>query len=89
MPNDADLTCKNAMMAHFHAAGDCDLANQQTIRTDLGSVANVDVVAELGAFADDCVAESAAVDGAIGADFNVVFKNNGADLGNLVGYFMY
>ena len=35
-------------------------------------------------FADDGIAEGAAVDGAVGTNFDVVFENNGADLRDLV-----
>src|SRR5205085_5816936 len=49
-----------------------------------GAVADVDEVAELGARADDGGAEGGALDGAVGADLDVVFEHDVAGLRDFV-----
>jgi hypothetical protein len=45
-------------------------------------VPELDQIINFGAFADDRVAESAAVDSGIGADFDVVLNDYAAELGD-------
>ena len=49
----------------------------------LDIVANLNQVVDLGALADDGIADGAAVDGCAGADFDVVLDDDPADLRHL------
>ena len=46
-------------------------------------VADLDLIVDLGALADDRVAIAAAVDGGVGADLDVVLDDDAADLDDL------
>src|SRR3954463_2086654 len=74
---------ERAMAADVGAAGDADAAGDRGVRADARVVADLDLVVELDAFLDHGVVESAAVDGGVGADLDVVADAHRADLRDL------
>src|SRR5438128_728283 len=51
---------------------------------DIGRMADLNEVIDLRAPADASLADRAAIDGGVGADFNVIFKNDNSGLNDLV-----
>jgi hypothetical protein len=86
MADNADLPGDNAMMADSRRACDSDLSHEQTVRPDFRSVPDTDKIAELAAFADNCIFDCAALKAAVAADFDIVFDYNFADLRNFMMY---
>src|SRR5258708_31059763 len=68
------------MVANRKAATERDLCGKQAMPADRHIVADLDLVVDFGAFADNGVAQAAAVDGGSGADFNVVLDQNARGL---------
>ena len=82
-PVDPRVAAQDAALADHAAAGDGDAGGQRRVRTDAAVVRDHDEVVELDAFFDDGVVERAAVDGGVGADFDVVTDVHAADLRHL------
>src|SRR6266540_4551193 len=83
MACEADLAGQRGVAADFRAPGNPGLAAQDAVVTDHDIVTDLHKVIDLGAAADDRRAERAAVDARVGADFDVVLKNDVADLRDL------
>jgi len=84
MADDTHLAAENTVVADLDTAGDADLGNQKAVRANVGIVADGNQVAHFCTVTDDGIAESAAVDGTVGADFDIVFDENAANLGDFV-----
>src|SRR3989440_3151188 len=65
------------------AARDADLGHEDRVLPHLDVMSDLDEIVDLGAAADDRVAEGRAVDRAVGADLDVVLDRHAAHLGNL------
>jgi hypothetical protein len=78
-----NLAADDGIVADDGAAGDASLGGDDDIPADPAVVADVDEVVDLGPLADAGLFESAAVDGGVGADLDVVFDDQGALLGKL------
>ena len=82
MAVDTRLAADRDKIAELDRPGYADLRNQQTMPPNRDVVSNLDLIIDLGAFADNRIAIGAAVDRGIGADLDVVLDNDAADLGN-------
>src|SRR5258706_11425651 len=83
MPEHDRAAADAAVAPDFRAAGDAGAARHRGVRADPAVVADLDLVVELDAVADDRVLESAAVDGGVGADLDVVADGHATGLRNL------
>jgi hypothetical protein len=81
---DADLSGENYVFANARGAGEPDLGAEEGVLPYGGAVADLDEVVDLCAEPDAGFPDGSAVDGGIGLDLDVVFKDGGAGLQNLV-----
>jgi hypothetical protein len=84
MVGDADLSAQRASVLDDDRAGEADLRREQTILADAAVVRDVDEVVDLGAGADERVADAPAVDCRVGADLDVVADQAAPDVWNLL-----
>src|SRR6185437_1591070 len=77
---DADLSAHHHIGTDGGGARDAHLAGDQAVMADLHVVGDVHEVVEHRAGADRRVADSAAVDGAIGAELDIVLDDHAAEL---------
>src|SRR5881628_3128578 len=80
---DPDLPGQHHAASDARAAGDADLGDEDRVLADLHVVSELHEIVELGAAADDRVAEGRAVDRTVGADLHVVLDDDAARLWNL------
>src|SRR6478752_1477163 len=71
------------MIADRDAAGDCGVAGKQAEPPDDDVMADLDQIIELAAFSDHGIAQAAAIDTGIGADFDVVLNDHPRKLRDL------
>ena len=83
MVANAHLSAHHAVIADAATAGNAGLGGDHDVCADAAIVANVDQIVELRAGPDDGLIESAAVDGAVGANLDVVADDEAADLREL------
>src|SRR5262245_17270621 len=81
----AGLAAHNDTVLHRGATRDSDLAREQAVTADRHVVRDVHHIVDLGSLPDHGVADGPPVDGAIGADLDVVLDDHTSHLGNLVG----
>src|SRR6266850_459999 len=79
----AHLTRQHDAAPQLRAARHADLGHEDRVLTHLDVVPDLDEIVDLGAAADDRVAEGRAVDRAVGADLHVVLHDHPARLGDL------
>ena len=79
----ADLTADYAAVADLRASRNPRLRRNHDVGSHNVVMANVHQVVQLGAGADNRLVQRAAVDGAVGADLDVVADDQLADLGKL------
>ena len=72
-----------APLPTVRGAGDAGERDEDDVFADVAVVADVDEVVDLGSAADAGLLERAAVDGGVGADFDVVFDEEGSLLREL------
>ena len=82
--DDSDLSAHHHVASDFGRPGDADLGGHDGIFADHDVVGNLDQVVEFGPLTDPRGPHGGTVDGTVGADFDVVFDHNIADLGNLL-----
>src|SRR5215203_6184399 len=68
------------IVANRRAAREPYLGGQQTMPADRHIVTDLDLIVDFRAFADDGVAQTAAIDGGPGADLDLVLDHDPADL---------
>ena len=76
----AHLPAHHDMMARFGRAGDAGLRSDQIVGADFDIVGNLDEVVDLRSLANDRRIETGTIDGCIGANLDIVFDNDNADL---------
>ena len=81
---DADLPGQRHVVFDRRAAGDADLRREQHVAADRDAVRDLHEVVDLGAGADPRLANGRPIDRRVGADLDVVFDDDAADLRNLV-----
>src|SRR6185437_8409484 len=84
---DAGLRGAGDVIADLEMSADAGLAGEGDVVAEgdaAGDSGLYDELVDLGAGADDGAAERAALDGAIGADFDIVFDDDVAGLGDFV-----
>ncbi|MEY5015330.1 MAG: hypothetical protein RIS92_1688 [Verrucomicrobiota bacterium] len=80
MSDDAGLAGEDDVITDAGASGDAGLSNDEAVFSDVDVVCDLDEVIDFGAFSDDGLPESGAVDGGIGTDFHVVFYDDDSEL---------
>ena len=80
----ADLPGQRHVVFNRHTARHADLRRQQHVAADGDAVRDLHEVVDLGAGADARLANGGTIDGRVGADLDVVFDDDAADLRNLV-----
>ncbi len=80
MPEDSHLTPEHRVFADLGAAADTILGDDNAVFTNDDVVGDLHEVVDLGAFADEGVAECAAINSAVGPDLDVVLDHDAADL---------
>ncbi len=84
MTCNTDLSGEDHVAADFGAAAESDLSAEKRVFADLGGVTYLYEVVDLGAAANACLADGCAIDGRVGADFDVVFEDDNTGLHDLV-----
>ncbi len=84
MSDHAHLSAQHDVMAQRRAARDAALRDQNAVRPDPNVVGEHHQIVDLRALADDGVAQRGAIDRAVGADFDIVFDDDIADLRDFV-----
>src|ERR1700757_287442 len=77
---DADLCSQCNIVPNRKAAREPDLGRQHAMPADRHIVTDLDLIVDFGAFADDGIAQTAAIDGRPGADLDVVLDQDAAGL---------
>src|SRR3990170_6028443 len=80
----AHLSADDHAVADGDGAGDAGLGGDDAMAADAHVVGHMDEVVEFGAAPDPSFVQRAAVDGGVGADFNVVLDDHRAALGKLL-----
>ena len=80
MADDPYLAAEHDVFAGFYGAGDAGLSGDDVVFTDFDVVSDLDKVVDFGSFTDDGGFEAGPIDGGVGADFDVVFENDDAEL---------
>src|SRR5205807_297556 len=80
---ESNLSGKNHVVLDHHAAGDTALRDNDAVTTDRNIVSDLHEVVDFGAFADDGIADRAAVNGGAGPDLHVVLDDDATDLHDL------
>src|SRR5947207_10361070 len=81
---DADLAGENDAAPDPGAACQADLGAQQRVFANVGGVSNLHQIIDLGATPNSRFADRGAIDGGVGADFDIVFENHDSGLHNFV-----
>src|SRR5207237_8906201 len=81
--DDADLASQDHALSELGRSADAALRDEQAERTDFHVVRDLHQVVDLGAAADDSLAQSRSVDAGAGADRDVVFDAHDPGLRNL------
>ena len=82
VPEDSHLPPEHRVFADLGAAADTILGDDNAVFSNDDVVGDLHEVVDLGAFADEGVAECAAINSAVGADLDVVLDHDAADLRN-------
>ena len=80
---DTHFGTQRHMVANRQAARETYLGRQQAMPADCHIVTDLDLIVDFGAFADDGVAQAAAIDSRSGADLDVVLNQHPAGLRHL------
>ena len=83
MADDADLASQDHALTELGRTADAALSYQQAEGTDFHVVRDLHQVVDLGAAADDGLAQSRSVDAGAGADLDIVFDAHDPRLGDL------
>ena len=81
--SDADLPSEDNVVAQLRAARNARLGNDEAVFPDNDVVPDLHQVVYFGSLADDSRPERAAINGHVRADFDVVAKDDLADLRHL------
>src|SRR5207248_7790933 len=81
---DTHLASDHNVVLHYGAAGESCLGGNDDILADLHIVSNVNQVIDFCATADACDIQSAAVNGGVGSNFDIVFDFQFPDLGKFL-----
>lgn len=84
MACDTGLSTQCDVVTDFDRSRDAHERDEQTVLADRGAVTDRDEIGELGSSPHDRFAQGGPLDGAVGSDLDVVFKDRDARLGNLV-----
>ena len=84
MPDHADTASNHAVATDSGAAGDTDAGRHCRVITDLHVMCDLNLIIELDPVADQGIGQGAAVDGGIGADFDIITNTHSANLGNFL-----
>jgi len=84
MTADSRLTRQDGAVTNHDRPSQTNLCHQQTLLADAHVVADVHQVVDLGAVSHHGVIDTAAVDGAVGADFDVIADDAASDVRNLL-----
>src|ERR1700682_3070880 len=77
---DTHLGTQRHIVANRQAARESYLGRKQTMPADCHVVTDLDLIVDFRAFADDGIAQTAAIDGRSGADLDVVLDQDAAGL---------
>src|SRR6478735_3192896 len=80
---DACLSTDLDAISNLRAAGNADLADDGAMPTDVNVVADLDLVIDLGAFADHGVVHGTAIDRRVRTNLDIVLDDDAADLHDL------
>src|ERR1043166_3281233 len=83
MPGEPHLASKGDKITQPGAASDAHLGNDDAMLPHNYVMGDLHEVIDLGTFADDSRTEGAAIDGDIGADFNIIMNDHIANLRHL------
>lgn len=72
VPADADLGGDGDVILDSRTSGNAGLGDDEAVFPDYAIVADLDEVVDFGALSDHCLPEACAVDGGVGADFDIV-----------------
>src|SRR5258706_3236168 len=84
MPAYAHLPAEHHVVADLGAAGDPDLRGHQHVASDGDAVRDLDEIVDFRAGLDARLADSWPIDGRVRAELDIVFDDDGRDLGDFL-----
>src|SRR5262249_26352082 len=84
VPGDADLSGERHRILDRRAARDADLRGEQNVAPNRDAVSDLHEIVDLGSGTNPRLPDGRSIDRRVGANLDVVFDDDAADLGNLL-----